>query len=69
MLIKIFVDDTDYDLNDGYTLISDSPYAAANAIEIALKNGFKNIRISEANPEEKLKYNKVNQIEIGGVTL
>lgn len=69
MLIKIFVDDTDYDMNDGYTLISDSPYSAANAIEIALKNGFKDIRISEASPEEKLNYNKINQIEIGGVSL
>lgn len=57
-LIKIFVDDTSYDTNDGYTLYSHSPYETSIIVKMAIENGFKDIRISEANADEIVFYNK-----------
>ena len=57
-LIKIFVDDTDYDMEDGFTLYTKSPYEASVIIKNAIENGFKDIRISEALPEDIVFYNK-----------
>lgn len=57
-LIKIFVDDKDYDTEDGFTIYTYSPYKTGIIIEEAINNGFEDIRISKANPEEKAEYDK-----------
>lgn len=56
MLYKIFVDDKDYNTEDGYTLYTYNAYHAGIMIETALNNGYLDIRISEAAADEKLKY-------------
>lgn len=57
-LIKIFVDDTSYDTEDGFTLYTYSPYKAGIMVEEAINNGFEDIRISKAEPMEKLEYDR-----------
>lgn len=65
MLIKLFVDDKDYDTEDGFELFSYSSVEISMTVRMALENGFKDIRISEAQPEEKkefdIRQNKQNE--------
>ena len=56
-IYKIFVDDRDFDNNDGFDLYSDNPEEIAYAVKIAIRNGFKDIRISAATQKELAKEN------------
>ena len=54
---KIFVDDRDYDNEDGFTLYSDNPEEISYAIKIAIRNGFTDIRLSVATIKELAELN------------
>lgn len=55
ILVKMFVDDKSYDTEDGYNLICTDEEIGL-AVQLAVKNGFKDIRIYEPRPEERLEY-------------
>lgn len=57
-VLEIFVDDTSYDTEDGFTLLTDDTQDAALIVKTALENGFKDIRISKASADDIVKYHK-----------
>lgn len=58
-IYKMFVDDRDYNNNDGYTLYIDSEYTLGTAVETAVKNGFNDIKISLADKREVTEMNLI----------
>ena len=61
-IYEIYVDDKDYDSNDGYTLLTDNKFYAGILVEIALQNGFVDIRISNPHKEKEEEYKKNNKL-------
>lgn len=57
-VLRIFVDDSYIDEEDGFTLLTDDTLDAALIVKTALENGFRDIRISKADADEIVKYHK-----------
>lgn len=55
---EMFVDDKNYEKEDGYTLLYHDAYTLGIGVETAIKNGYDGIRISPADTLKKLEYIK-----------
>lgn len=55
---ELFVDSKDIYTEDGYSLLFHNPYEIGMATEAAVKNGFTDIRIRQADVMDKCEYIK-----------